>query len=101
MKPSGHYTAPVYEPRPTFVSEDSGPNRPAGPLIYCRLVNRKKAEVGRGIAHLRRIDPIMNQLIPKCAPLTDLRLERNRFLSLANSILSQQISVHAARAIKI
>jgi len=42
----------------------------------------------------------MRRLIEECPPPTDLRLERDRFFALANSILSQQISVHAARAIK-
>lgn len=42
----------------------------------------------------------MRKLASRCAPLTELRLQRDRFFALANSILSQQISVHAARAIK-
>ena len=50
--------------------------------------------------HLRRVDPVMKQLIRTCPPLTALELQRNRFFSLANSILSQQISIHAARSIK-
>jgi DNA-3-methyladenine glycosylase II len=42
----------------------------------------------------------MRRLASRCAPLTELRLHRDRFFALANSILSQQISIHAARAIK-
>ena len=42
----------------------------------------------------------MLRLIGQCPPLTSLRLQSNRFAALTNSILSQQISVHAARAIR-
>lgn len=42
----------------------------------------------------------MKELARTCVPLTELRLQRDRFGSLVNSILSQQVSIHAARAIK-
>ena len=52
------------------------------------------------MAHIAARDPVMRRLIPTCPPLTSLRLEANRFRALAGSILSQQISVHAARSIR-
>lgn len=42
----------------------------------------------------------MRDLIPTCPPLTTLTLKTNRFGSLADSILSQQISIHAARSVR-
>jgi DNA-3-methyladenine glycosylase II len=42
----------------------------------------------------------MRTLIRRCPPLTSLKLGSNRFGTLVHSILSQQISVHAARAIR-
>ena len=42
----------------------------------------------------------MRRLVLQCPPLDSLRLQSNRFAALTNSILSQQISVHAARAIR-
>jgi DNA-3-methyladenine glycosylase II len=63
-------------------------------------VKRKRARIEAGVRQLRRVDPVMKQLIRTCIPLTDLRLQQDRFGSLVNSILSQQVSVHAARAIR-
>jgi DNA-3-methyladenine glycosylase II len=63
-------------------------------------VKRKADQIEAGVRHLRRVDPVMKTLASRCAPLTELRLYRDRFFALANSILSQQISIHAARAIK-
>ncbi len=42
----------------------------------------------------------MRRLVGECTPLTSLQLQSNRFQALVNSILSQQISIHAARAIR-
>ena len=42
----------------------------------------------------------MKALIRKCPPITEMKLQTNRFAMLVHSILSQQISVHAARAIR-
>jgi DNA-3-methyladenine glycosylase II len=42
----------------------------------------------------------MRRLARDCAPLTSLKLQSNRFGMLVHSILSQQISVHAARAVR-
>lgn len=63
-------------------------------------MKRKVDQIEAGVRHLRRVDPVMRRLASRCVPLTGLRLQRDRFFSLANSILSQQISIHAARAIK-
>ncbi len=42
----------------------------------------------------------MRDLIHRCPPITEMTLQTNRFGMLVNSILSQQISVHAARTIR-
>src|SRR5260370_7845311 len=49
--------------------------------------------------HLKRSDPVMRELISRVGPF-QLRLERNRFWVLARSIISQQVSASAARAIR-
>jgi DNA-3-methyladenine glycosylase II len=49
--------------------------------------------------HLRKCDPVMRQMIDEVGPFT-LRPERNRFWMLVRSIISQQISVSAARSIR-
>ena len=49
--------------------------------------------------HLSRRDRVLKRLIRKVGPCT-LRYERNRFAALARSIISQQISTVAARAIR-
>src|SRR5688572_7113988 len=56
--------------------------------------------VTAAIRHLRRVDSTMGGLIDKAGPFT-LKLERNRFGMLVRSILSQQISTKAARAIRL
>jgi DNA-3-methyladenine glycosylase II len=48
--------------------------------------------------HLRKTDPVMNKLIKKIGPFT-LKPQRDRFDMLVRSIVSQQISVAAARTI--
>ena len=50
--------------------------------------------------HFRRADPILAAVIKQVGPVT-LRPERDRFKMLVRSILSQQISVGAARAIRL
>lgn len=49
--------------------------------------------------HLRKNDPVMRSMISQVGKFT-LRCERNRFWMLVRSIISQQISVGAARAIR-
>lgn len=60
----------------------------------------KQAHIETAIGHLRRVDPVMADLIHKAGPFT-LKLNRNRFGMLVRSILSQQISTKAARAIRL
>lgn len=50
--------------------------------------------------HFRRADPILAKVIKQVGPVT-LKPERDRFKMLVRSILSQQISVGAARAIRL
>ena len=49
--------------------------------------------------YLRKNDPVMRNMIDEVGAFT-LRCERNRFRMLVRSIISQQISVSAARAIR-
>jgi DNA-3-methyladenine glycosylase II len=49
--------------------------------------------------HLRAADPVMAAIIDAVGPYT-LRFERDRFALLVRSIVSQQISTSAARAIR-
>jgi DNA-3-methyladenine glycosylase II len=56
-------------------------------------------EVRRGLRHLSRSDPVMRDVIRKAGPF-NLRLRNDRFHSLVFSILAQQISSKAARAIR-
>lgn len=49
--------------------------------------------------HLRQSDPVMRQMIDEVGSFA-LRCERNRFSMLVRSIISQQISVGAARSIR-
>lgn len=51
------------------------------------------------LSHLKKNDPVMKQVIKEVGPFTH-KLSHNRFAMLVNSILSQQISVAAARTIK-
>ena len=49
--------------------------------------------------HLQKNDPVMKKLLKKVGPFT-AKTKRDRFGSLVNSIISQQISVAAARTIR-
>lgn len=60
----------------------------------------KSDHVDAAIKYLRDADSIMSDLIERAGPFT-LKLERNRFGLLVRSILSQQISTKAARAIRL
>ena len=57
----------------------------------------------RGLAHLRRADPVLAELIAAAGPLADARAGRpdpdDHYGALVRAIVSQQLSVHAARAI--
>src|SRR6187551_3336202 len=60
----------------------------------------KPVHIESAIEHLRQVDPVMGDLIKRAGPFT-LKLNRNRFGMLVRSILSQQISTNAARAIRL
>lgn len=60
----------------------------------------KREHVEAALSHLRNVDPIMGELIDKAGPFT-LKLDQDRFGILVRSILSQQISTSAARAIRL
>jgi len=55
--------------------------------------------IDQALRHLRRSDPVMKGLIRQVGPFT-LKLQRNRFRSLARAIIAQQISTAAARSIQ-
>ena len=57
------------------------------------------AHIAAGTRHLRRVDPILREVIDRVGPCT-LKPHRNRFEMLVWSIVSQQISSKAARSIK-
>ena len=59
----------------------------------------RQARIQTAITHLRLADPVMRGMIDRVGDYT-LRLERDRFRMLVRSILSQQISVGAARSIR-
>mgnify|MGYP000899694445 CR=1 FL=1 len=58
-----------------------------------------EATIQKARRHLRAADPVMRAVIDAVGPFT-LRLERDRFGMLVRSIISQQISTSAARAIR-
>lgn len=51
------------------------------------------------IEHLMRHDPILEEVISKYGPC-DIRPNKNYYQELVDGIISQQLSVHAARAIE-
>jgi DNA-3-methyladenine glycosylase II len=58
-----------------------------------------KEKIGQAVRHLRRVDPIMGDVIRRAGPFR-LKPRRDRFYSLVSSILSQQISGKAAASIR-
>lgn len=62
-------------------------------------MENRKSQCEKAIAHLNSSDPIMRRVIRSAGPFT-LRLESNRFGMLVRSVLSQQLSTLAARAIR-
>lgn len=63
------------------------------------FARNRRAVVAEAVAHLRAADPRLDWLIAQVGPFT-LKLERDRFAILVRSIISQQISTKAARAIR-
>jgi len=57
-------------------------------------------KIKKAVRHLRAADPVMREVIRRVGPC-HIRLERDRFRMLVRSILSQQISTSAARAIRL
>src|SRR5438105_8188997 len=56
-------------------------------------------KIGQALRHLRRVDPVMRDVIRRAGPFR-LKPRRDRFYSLVSSILSQQISGKAAASIR-
>ncbi|HEV7281000.1 MAG TPA: DNA-3-methyladenine glycosylase [Pirellulaceae bacterium] len=59
-----------------------------------------KARVAEALSHLKKCDPILRKTIQAAGPFT-LKADRDRFGMLVRSILGQQISVAAARSIRL
>jgi DNA-3-methyladenine glycosylase II len=57
-------------------------------------------DVASAVKHLSKADPVLKDLIRRVGPFT-LKTHRDRFDLLVRSILSQQISMKAARAIRL
>ena len=57
-------------------------------------------QIAAALLHLPGADPILGDLIQRVGPFT-LKLHRDRYEILVRSILSQQISTKAARAIRL
>lgn len=64
------------------------------------LLSRRREVVAAAVRHLTVCDPVLGELIRRVGPFT-LKLERDRYALLVRSILSQQISTKAARAIRL
>lgn len=64
------------------------------------LLSRREAHVTAAVAHLRKVDRRLKWLIERAGPFT-LKVDRDRYAMLVRSILSQQISTKAARAIRL
>jgi len=60
----------------------------------------RSQDVAAAIKHLGKVDPVLKDLIRRVGPFT-LKTHRDRFDLLVRSILSQQISTKAARAIRL
>lgn len=58
-----------------------------------------KVLLAQAAAHLQNADPILAQVIARIGP-PQLRRERDAWKALSSSIIGQQVSVHAARAIR-
>jgi len=55
-------------------------------------------DAARAIAHLKRADPVLARAIEAVGPFR-LKLDRNRFATLAESIVHQQLALKAAKTI--
>lgn len=59
----------------------------------------RQLQIQQAVRHLSRADPVMRRVVRRCGPC-QLPCRRDRFGMLVRSIISQQISVHAARTIR-
>jgi DNA-3-methyladenine glycosylase II len=64
------------------------------------FARQRREVIATAIAHLQGADTTLGRLIERVGPFT-LKLHRDRFDLLVRSILSQQISTKAARAIRL
>lgn len=62
-------------------------------------VRTRSGRLKQAVRHLRKVDPVMRQVIGHVGPCT-LKCERDRFWMLVRSIISQQISTAAARTVR-
>ncbi len=68
------------------------------PVLMAKTGTRSD-RLQQAVRHLRKVDPVMRQLIDHVGPCT-LKCERDRFWMLVRSIISQQISTAAARTVR-
>jgi len=64
------------------------------------FITRREKVLGEAVAHLHAADETLSDLIHRVGAFT-LKVHRDRFALLVRSILSQQISTKAARAIRL
>jgi len=57
------------------------------------------AEIEQALRHLRKSDPVLRAVIRRAGPFA-MKLKRDRFQALVYAILAQQISGHAALAVR-
>jgi DNA-3-methyladenine glycosylase II len=70
-------------------------------MVSCHSRERNRVIEHRKIQrHFSTADPILAKVIKQVGPVT-LKPQRNRFQTLVQSIISQQISMSAARAIRL
>jgi DNA-3-methyladenine glycosylase II len=62
-------------------------------------VKDTETKLAEAAEHLKRADPVLAEVIERAGPCT-LRPHRNYYQELVDAIISQQLSVHAARAIE-
>lgn len=61
-------------------------------------MTQRREQLQRAVRHLRHNDSVMRDAIRQVGPV-EFRLRRDRFAALVRSIIGQQVSGHAARAI--
>jgi len=59
----------------------------------------RQAQIEQAVEHLSKYDPVLGRVVRRIGRCT-LPRRRDRFGMLVRSIISQQISVHAARSIR-